>query len=139
MGEISWCGVNGFIAGVQEIEGAREGVAILLNDVWHRSGTDFGCVSFRTLWAKFKFSRVKVFMVVVNGPTEGDVEERERLWNDLDRVIDRIGNGYKLCVLGYLNRWVGERMKEGITGWFGVPGEIDTGRRVIDFPAEREL
>ena len=33
-GEVSWCGVNGNIAGVQEMERAREGVTILLN-VWH--------------------------------------------------------------------------------------------------------
>ena len=32
-GEI-WCGVNGVIAGVQ-MERAWEGVAVLLNDVWH--------------------------------------------------------------------------------------------------------
>ena len=32
-GEVLWCGVNGIIAGVQEIKRAREGVADLLNDV----------------------------------------------------------------------------------------------------------
>ena len=32
-GEVSWCGVNGIIADVQEMERAREGVAILLNNV----------------------------------------------------------------------------------------------------------
>ena len=32
-GEVSWCRVNGNIAGVQEMEKAREGEAILLNDV----------------------------------------------------------------------------------------------------------
>ena len=34
-GEVSWCGVKGIIAGVQEMERARKGVAILLNHVWH--------------------------------------------------------------------------------------------------------
>ena len=29
--EVSWCGVNDIIAGVQEIERAREGVAVLMN------------------------------------------------------------------------------------------------------------
>ena len=33
-GEASWCGVNGIIASVQEIERIREGVVILLNNVW---------------------------------------------------------------------------------------------------------
>ena len=34
-GKVSWYGVNGIITDVQEIERFREGVAILLNDVWH--------------------------------------------------------------------------------------------------------
>ena len=32
-GEVSWSGVNVILAGVQEMEKAREGVAIPLNDV----------------------------------------------------------------------------------------------------------
>ena len=48
------CGVNG-IAGVQEIERAREGVAILLNDVGHSAVIDFGYVSSRILWIKLVF------------------------------------------------------------------------------------
>ena len=35
-GETSWSGVNVIFAGVQEVERDREGVAVLLNDVWHR-------------------------------------------------------------------------------------------------------
>ena len=48
-GEVSWCGVNGIIAAVLEMERAREGVAILLNDVWHSAVVDFGCVNSRIL------------------------------------------------------------------------------------------
>ena len=55
--EVSWCGVNGIIASVQEMERDREKVAILLKDVWHSAVIDVGCVSFRILWIKFKFSR----------------------------------------------------------------------------------
>ena len=50
----------------------------------------------------FRFSRVNVCVVVVYGPTKQEVKERERFRNDLDRG----GNGYRLCVLGYLNRRV---------------------------------
>ena len=57
-GEVSWCGVNGIISGVQEMERVGEGVAILLNDVWHSAVIDFECVSSRILWIKFNFSRV---------------------------------------------------------------------------------
>ena len=46
------------------MERAREGVAVLLNDVWLSAVMDFGCVSSRILSIKFKFSRVKVCVVV---------------------------------------------------------------------------
>ena len=39
---------NGIIASAQEMERGREGVAILLNDVWLSAVVDF-------LWIKFKF------------------------------------------------------------------------------------
>ena len=44
---------------------------------------DFGCISSRILWVKFKFPIIKICMVVVHGSTEGEVKERERFWNDL--------------------------------------------------------
>ena len=38
--EVSWCGVNGIIAGVQEMETARESVATLVNDVMYSGVID---------------------------------------------------------------------------------------------------
>ena len=49
---------------VQQRERAREVVAVLLNDVWHSAVVDFGCVSSRIICIKFKFSRVKICVVV---------------------------------------------------------------------------
>ena len=68
-------------------------MAIVLNNVWHSAVIDFGCVNFRILWIKFKFSWVKVCVVVGYGPSEGDGEERDRFWNDMDRTLDSVGNG----------------------------------------------
>ena len=34
---------------------------------------------------------------------------------------------------------IGDRLRVGMTVGFGVPGENDNGRRVIDFCAERRL
>ena len=39
--------------------------------------------------------------------------------------MDRVGNGYRLCILGDLNRWIGDKVRAGITGAFGVSGEND--------------
>ena len=59
-------------------------------------------VSPRILWIKFNFSRIKVCVVVRYGPNVEE-EERGRFWNDMDRTLDNIGNGYRLCILGDLN------------------------------------
>ena len=72
-------------------------------------------------------------MGVGYSPVEGDAEERDRLWNYLDRILDR------LCILGDLNGWIGDRVKAGITSVFGVQGENYNGRRVVEFCAERGL
>ena len=36
-----------------------------------------------------------VCVVVGYGPSERDVEERDRFWNDMDSILHRVGNGYK--------------------------------------------
>ena len=41
--------------------------------------------------------------------------------------MDRIGNGYRLCILGDLNGWIGDRARTGITGAFRVPRENNNG------------
>ena len=82
-------------------------MAVLKNDVWYTVVVEFGCVSYRILWAKFKFPRGKMRVVVVCGFTEGDVEERDRFWNYLYRVVHIEGNGYRLCVRR--SEWMGWR------------------------------
>ena len=75
--------------------------------MWYNAVIDFGIVSSRIMLIKFKFSRVKVCVVVGYGPNEGNGKERERFWNYLDKNVDRGGNGFRLCVLGDLNGWIG--------------------------------
>ena len=72
-------------------------------------------------------------MVVGDSPNQRDGEERDRLWNDMDRTLDSVGNGYRLYILGDPNGWIGHRARTGITIAFRVPGENDNGRRVVEF------
>ena len=76
-------------------------------------------------------------MVVGYGSNEGDDEERDRFWNNMDMNLDSVGNGYSLCFLGDLNGWIEDRTRASLTGTFGVPGENDNGRRVVEFCEER--
>ena len=63
----------------------------------------FGYISFRIFFIKFKFSRVKACVVVWYGPNEGDGEERDRFWNDMDRTLDSIGNEYEINYAIFVN------------------------------------
>ena len=74
-GEASWSGVDAIFASIQEMEIAREGVAVLLKDVWHGAVVKYGCVSSGILWIKLKFSRVKVYVVVGYGPNKVKVKK----------------------------------------------------------------
>ena len=70
-------------------------------------------------------------MVVGYGHNEVAGEERERFWNDIHRNLDGVGNGYRFCILGDLNGWIGDRTRAAIIDTFGVPGKNDNGRREV--------
>ena len=57
----------------------------------------------------------------------------------MDRNLASVGNGNRLCILGDLSGWIGDSPRAGITGGFGVPGENDNARRMVDFCTERGL
>ena len=57
----------------------------------------------------------------------------------MDRPLNSVGSGYRLCILGDLNGWIGDRTRDDIPCAFGVPGENDNGRRVMQFCAEKGM
>ena len=57
----------------------------------------------------------------------------------MDRTLDSVGNEKRLCILGDLNRWIGDRARAGVTGDFRVLGKNDNGRGVVGFCPERGL
>ena len=90
--------------------------------------------------AKFKFKKVKVCVVASYGPSEGsDDDECMKFWNDMKETLERVSGGFRIIVLCDLNGWVGDRKRDGITGGYGVEGEIENGKKVIDFCAEKGM
>ena len=76
---------------------------------WRYSAVvDFGCVSFRILWINSSFQGLKYVWWWGYGPNKGDSEERDRFWNDMDKNLDIVGNGYRLYILGDLKGWIGD-------------------------------
>ena len=60
------------------------------------------------------------------------VPMKEMVKKDMDRTLDNVGNGYRLCILG-------DRTRAAIIRAFGVPRENDNSRGVVEFCAERGL
>ena len=139
-GEDEWYGVRCVYSGVERNVRAKERVAILISESWYGCMVNYVCVSPRILMVKFKFKKVKVCVVAAYGPSEGS-DEREcvNFWSDLNGVLDRVSGGFRVIVLGDLNGWIGDRKRDGIIGGFGVEGENENGRRVIDFCVERGM
>ena len=63
---------------VQEIQKERVDVTLLMNSEWYSAMIYLGYISSRTLWIKFQFTRVKISVVVVYGPTEGGKSKKGR-------------------------------------------------------------
>ena len=63
----------------------------------------------------------------------------KRFSNALERFVDIVGNGYSLRAMGNLNRWVGDRVVLCLTNKFGVLGENNIRKRVVNFCGERGL
>src|SRR5678816_1653157 len=100
---------------------------------------DFVCVSTRILMVKFKFEKVKECVVVTYGPSEGNVEESTIFRDNLNNGLDGESRSFRLIVLGDLNGWIGDQKRDDITEGFGVSGENENGRKVIDFCEERGM
>ena len=34
------------------------------------------------------------------------IKEKKEIWNDMDRTLDSVGNGNRLCILRDVNGWI---------------------------------
>ena len=139
--QFQWNGVHGFRSEIKERERskAQKGVTVLMSDKCCKSLMNVEYKSARVLFAKFRFARVKVCVILVYGAVNGASEyERESFWNEVERTVDEVGNSYRVIVMGDLNGWGGDVECEGITGKHGVPGVNENGQKVVDFCAEVE-
>ena len=94
-GEITRPGVSGIGAGVQENEWVKEGWQF----PWMMCGADATAMEHFAL--SWRFERINLWFGVVQGPTEEENEKREKFCSDLNRLLDRVNNGYTAdCVWG---------------------------------------
>ena len=138
-GEVAFGEVTGRVSGVRRGR-AREGVALLLSEWMGNKVVEWKEVSSRLMWVRVRMGRECWAFVSAYGPgCERSEEERDEFWNDLTRCVDGLSTRNYVVVLGDLNARVGDGEVEGVVGKYGVPGENESGERLLDMCVEQEL
>ena len=138
-GEVAFGEVMGRVSGVERGR-AREGVALLVNEWLVNKVVEWKEVSSRIMWVRIRFGRECWAFISAYGPgSERSEEEREGFWNELARCVEGLNRRNSVVVLGDLNARVGSREVEGVLGKYGVPGENESGERLLDMCIEKEL
>ena len=138
-GEVAFGEVTGRVSGVERGR-AREGVALLLIEWMGNKVVEWKEVSSRLMWVKVRMGRKCWAFVSAYGPgCERSEEERDEFWNDLTRCVDGLSTRNYVVVLGDLNARVGDGEVEDVVGKYGVPGENESGERLLDMCVEQEL
>ena len=91
------------------------------------------------IYFPFSFIFLSSFVSAYGPGCERSEEERDEFWNDLTRCVDGLTTRNYVVVLGDLNARVGDGEVEGVVGKYGVPGENESGERLLNMCVEQEL
>ena len=137
--EVAFGEVTGRVSGVERGRG-REGVALLLSEWMVNKVVEWKEVSSRLMWVRVRMDRECWAFVSAYGPgCEKSEEERDEFWNELTRCVDGLSTRNYVVVLGDLNARVGDGELECVVGKYGVSGENESGKRLLDMCVEQEL
>ena len=115
-------------------------MALLLSEWMENKVVEWKEVSSRLMWVRVRMGRECWTFVSAYGlGCERSEEERDEFWNDLTRCVDGLSTRNYVVVLGDLNARVGDGEVEGVVGKYGVPGENESGERLLDMCVEQEL
>ena len=97
-------------------------------------------VSSRLMWVREKIERESWVFISAYGPgSEKSEVEIEEFWSELSECVGSFGRNESVVVLEDLNARVGNKVIEGIVGQHGVAGRNESGERLLEMCAEKEL
>ena len=115
-------------------------MALLLSEWMGNKVVEWKEVSSRLIWVRVRMGRECWAFVSAYGlGCERSEEERDEFWNDLTRCVDGLSTRNYVVVLGDLNARVGDGGVEGVVVKYEVPGENESGERLLDMCVEQEL
>ena len=115
-------------------------MALLLSEWMVKTVVEWKEVSSKLMWVRVGMCRECWAFVSAYGlGFEKSEEERDEFWNELTRCVDGLSTRNLVVVLGDLNARVGDGEVEGVVGKYGVPGEDESGERLLGMFVEQEF
>ncbi|KAK3522609.1 hypothetical protein QTP86_027162 [Hemibagrus guttatus] len=122
------------------VDSKRNGVGVVLKEEFVRNVLEVKRVSDRVMSLKLEIEGV----IVVSGyalQVGCELEEKERFWSELDKVMESIPRGERVVIGADFNGHVGEgnRGDEEVMGKFGVKERNLEGQMVVDFAKRMDM
>uniref|UniRef100_A0A8D8XEA4 Craniofacial development protein 2 n=1 Tax=Cacopsylla melanoneura TaxID=428564 RepID=A0A8D8XEA4_9HEMI len=127
-------------SGSEEGPTGRNGVGIVLTKKMGLRVTGYVQHSDRIILVKMDTKPNSTVIIQVYMPTTNAVDEEiERMYEDLNNLIDQTKAEDNLIVMGDMNATVGEEREGTIVGQYGLGDRNERGRRLIEFCARNKL
>ncbi|KAK3523982.1 hypothetical protein QTP70_017489, partial [Hemibagrus guttatus] len=124
------------------VDSKRNGVGVVLKEEFVRNVLEVKRVSDRVMSLKLEIEGVMLNVVSGYAPQVGcELEEKERLWSELDEVMESIPTGERVVIGADFNGHVGEGNTgdEEVMGKFGVKERNLEGQMVVDFAKRMDM
>ncbi|KAK3544059.1 hypothetical protein QTP86_000867 [Hemibagrus guttatus] len=124
------------------VDSKRNGVGVVLKEEFVRNVLEVKRVSDRVMSLKLEIEGVMLNVVSGYAPQVGcELEEKERFWNVLDKVMESIPTGERVVIGADFNGHVGEGNTgdEEVMGKFGVKERNLEGQMVVDFAKRMDM
>ena len=144
--ELKWTGMGEFSSNDHYIyycgqESLRRNeVAITVNKRLQNAVLECNLKNNRMIFVRFQGKPFNITVIQVYAPTSNAEEtEIERFYEDLQDLLELIGNKDVLFIIGDWNAKVGSQEIPGVTGKFGLGVQNEAGQRLIEFCQENTL
>ncbi|KAK3531455.1 hypothetical protein QTP70_020536 [Hemibagrus guttatus] len=124
------------------VDRKRNGVGVVLKEEFVRNVLEVKRVSDRVMSLKLEIEGVMLNVVSGYAPQVGcELEEKERFWSELDKVMESIPTGERVVIGVDFNGHVGEgnRGDEEVMGKFGVKERNLEGQMVVDVAKRMDM
>ena len=144
--ELKWTGMGEFnsddhyfdYCGQESLR--RNGVAIMVNKRVRNAVLECNLKNDRMISVRFQGKAFNITVIQVYSPTSNTEEaEVERVYEDLQDLLELTPKKDVLFITGDANAKVGSQETPGVTGIFGLGGRKEAGQRLIEFCQENAL